>query len=353
VSSGLGESSGSSRQKQWHDQFRVSLRDDFLQLILLPTEQCNFRCVYCYEDFAIGRMAAETVTAVTRLIDRRIDGLSRLALTWFGGEPMLARDVIEEISSHVLARAAHLPGLTYAGDMTTNGYFLDAAAVDRLVALGVTHFQVSLDGPPEQHDRTRLRGDGRGTFARIWDNLVSVRDGDAPVDMMLRVHLTPANVGSMPAFLTRVRDVFLDDPRFKVYLKPIEHLGGPNDADLTVLSPQERRTVVADLNRILTRGKADPSTGLAVPPAICYAARPNSFVIRANGLIGKCTVALSDPANVIGQLRADGTVDIDNGRLRPWLRGWPSGDEAVLGCPANGIPSQPPLLQIRSAAARS
>src|SRR5688572_26691637 len=27
-----------------------------LQLILMPTEECNFRCVYCYESFARGTM---------------------------------------------------------------------------------------------------------------------------------------------------------------------------------------------------------------------------------------------------------------------------------------------------------
>lgn len=294
-------------------------------------------------------MSADTVVAVKRLIDRRIDGLSRLGLTWFGGEPMLARDIIDEISAHVQDRATQLPGLRYAGDMTTNGYFLDAAAVDHLVKLGVTHFQVSLDGPPEWHDTTRLRGDGRGTFARIWDNLISIRATAAPVEIMLRIHLTAANVVSMPAFLARVRDAFLDDPRFKVFLKPVEHLGGPNDADVSILSPEERGAVVADLNRVLTESESESDstdTRLAKPPSICYASRPNSLVIRANGLIGKCTVALSDPANVIGHLRNDGTIDVDNRRLRPWLRGWQSGDEAVLGCPANGIPPQQPLLQI-------
>jgi len=41
-----------------------SLRTDRLQLILLPTEQCNFRCTYCYEDFAIGRMSDAVVAGV-------------------------------------------------------------------------------------------------------------------------------------------------------------------------------------------------------------------------------------------------------------------------------------------------
>ena len=32
-----------------------------LELIVMPTEQCNFRCIYCYEDFRMGRMNSDTV----------------------------------------------------------------------------------------------------------------------------------------------------------------------------------------------------------------------------------------------------------------------------------------------------
>jgi len=34
----------------------ATLNPKSLELILYPTEQCNFRCTYCYEDFLIGRM---------------------------------------------------------------------------------------------------------------------------------------------------------------------------------------------------------------------------------------------------------------------------------------------------------
>lgn len=40
-------------------------------LILLPTEQCNFRCVYCYENFKIGRMQRSIVEAVKKLLENR------------------------------------------------------------------------------------------------------------------------------------------------------------------------------------------------------------------------------------------------------------------------------------------
>ena len=37
-------------------QLAAALSDRYLHLILFPTEQCNFRCTYCYEDFEAKQM---------------------------------------------------------------------------------------------------------------------------------------------------------------------------------------------------------------------------------------------------------------------------------------------------------
>jgi len=39
-----------------------------MSLILMPAEQCNFRCIYCYEDFTIGKMSKTTIEAIKQLI---------------------------------------------------------------------------------------------------------------------------------------------------------------------------------------------------------------------------------------------------------------------------------------------
>jgi uncharacterized protein len=66
---------------------------------LLPTEDCNFRCTYCYEDFAIGRMSRATIEAVKKLIESRVPKLRALTIGWFGGEPLIAKDIVMEISA--------------------------------------------------------------------------------------------------------------------------------------------------------------------------------------------------------------------------------------------------------------
>jgi uncharacterized protein len=313
------------------------VRNDRLHLILLPTERCNFRCTYCYEDFSIGRMSAETIQGIKRLIDSRLGSLESLCISWFGGEPLLARSVVEEVSEHAVRLAAERPDLVYEGDMTTNGFLLDTVAVERLARLGIGLFQISLDGPEPLHNGTRVRGNGKGSFREIWRNLLAIRDGSAPVSVLLRIHLTPANLPVMPDFLLQVRETFLHDGRFRVLLKPVERLGGPNDATMKIVPQETRAGILAHLESIVANGDGGAQR-LFSAPHVCYASRPNSLVIRADGRVGKCTVALSDPANTIGSLRPDGSLDIDNDRLRPWLRGWASRDWETIGCPYATFP---------------
>ncbi|MET9064538.1 radical SAM protein [Streptosporangium sandarakinum] len=323
----------------------TSIRNDALHLILLPTEKCNFRCTYCYEDFSIGRMNASTIQGVKRLIERRLDGLRFLNISWFGGEPLLARPVVEEISTHIIGALAERPDVEYMGDMTTNGYLLDTPAVTHLSSLGIRRYQISLDGPQQIHDQTRVQAGGAGSFYQVWSNLLAIRDGREPVDVLLRVHLTPANVPLMPEFLAEIRDTFLADARFSVILKPVERLGGSNDDAMDIIGEEEREDILAELQSVVLTG--GDGHRLQPVPDVCYASRPNSLMIRANGVVGKCTVALTDPANAIGKLRPDGTLEIDNILLRPWLRGWQSHDWTALSCPANGLPrDRPTLLQL-------
>ncbi|MBC8122626.1 MAG: radical SAM protein, partial [Gemmatimonadaceae bacterium] len=291
------------------------------QLILLPTEQCNFRCVYCYEDFAVGRMKQEVVQGVKALLDRRSLSLHYLNLSWFGGEPLLAKDIILDVAGHAteLARKSQF---NYSSNITTNGYHLDMTTATALVQVGVNSYQISLDGPPDVHNRTRRRADGSGTFERIWTNLMGLRASSLPVRIMLRVHFSADTCELLNPLVDALRDTFLDDPRFSVFFKGVEHLGGPNDAEIRVLSKAQQAAVIARLQARLRGGDSSPVNIHEIgDDYVCYAARPNSLMIRANGDVGKCTVILNDERNKVATLRPDGTLALVPGRLGPWVRG--------------------------------
>jgi uncharacterized protein len=79
---------------------------------------------------------------------------------------------------------------------------------------------------------------------------------------------------------------------------------------------------------------------VAGAPYICYAAKPNSLLIRSNGRIGKCTVAFDDQRNDIGQINPDGTITVDNEKLQPWIRGLGTLELLDVGCPIQKMSKQ-------------
>ncbi|WP_180226248.1 radical SAM protein [Bacillus toyonensis] len=306
-----------------------ALSDRIQELIIFPTEQCNFRCTYCYEDFSIGRMSDDVIKSIKNFIKNRSDNLDKLQLSWFGGEPLVAKDIVLEISKYAF-ELAEKNNFSLEGNITTNGYNLTPKTFTNLTDFNINHYQISLDGPKDIHDSTRLRADGKGTFDRIWQNLLNIKKTNKDVSVIIRIHLDTEKVKMIDPLIEDIQREFIKDSRFSVFLKPIEKLGGKNDEQLNVLSREQRNS---ELYRIKKKLYGENFSEIDSEPSICYASKPNSLIIRSDGKIGKCTVALDDPRNSIGRILSNGTVEINQNLLSPWLRGFENFDLNILGCP--------------------
>jgi len=280
-------------------------------------------------------MKRETINAVKELIRRRADDLDVLYLTWFGGEPLLALDIILEISTYASELTRQYPNLSHQGSMTTNAYRLDLPTFSALAKVGVLNYQISLDGPREIHNRTRVKADGGESFDAIWENLLAIRSTDFPAQIKLRLHFSADTVSQLDPLIEDIKREFHLDPRFSVIFKAIGRWGGPNDHKIQLLSEEGER---AAINRLRARLYGVEFASAEEETPICYASRPNSLVIRADGKIGKCTAALNDSRNVIGSLRPDGTLALNQNRIGPWLRGLRTLDSNILACPLVGLP---------------
>ncbi|MGO8930642.1 MAG: radical SAM protein [Limisphaerales bacterium] len=175
-----------SRLMYKHDQTSLTqLYDERLSdLILGVTEQCNLRCAYCVYSgthpenrqhnsksmsFETARKALEFFRNHSRLVDKVIIG-------FYGGEPLLNIRLVKECveyANHLFDRKL----VTY--NMTTNGTSLSADICDFLVSNDFK-LLVSLDGPPNLHDRYRRFVSGAGTFDTIMRNLTYL-EGLSPI----------------------------------------------------------------------------------------------------------------------------------------------------------------------------
>lgn len=304
-----------------------TLSPKYLELILFPTEKCNFRCTYCYEDFKLGRMSSDVIENIKSLISERLPLLTHLKLSWFGGEPLLAYDIVQDLTEYA-HRLCVSQGKTFFADMTTNGFLLDKDRLGWLVDHDVSTFQISLDGLGDDHNKTRKLGNGRGTFDRIWSHLEQASRTDIPFKFILRLHITRQNIHAVEQVHGEINRKFGNDRRFSVFLKAIEDLGGGEEARGAVPDPEGVRSLQQRFDALASHSVLLDET------YICYAARPNSFVIRSDGAVGKCTVALKSKTNDLGRLEAGGKLNIDVAKLRRWMSGYESLDQSELTCPA-------------------
>jgi uncharacterized protein len=308
-----------------------------LHLVLMPTEACQFRCTYCYEDFALGRMPPAVVRGLKTWLERRAPELELLQLSWFGGEPLLALDLLLDVQAHALELARRHPPLAVRANLTTNGHRLEVELFRRLLALAVTEYQITLDGPQEAHDRTRKLAGGGATFERIWTNLLALHALAESFSVLLRVHVHRGNLETLPVLLERCAAAWGSDPRFRLSFKALFHPGRSGFDAATLLAPEEQAEALGSLHaRAAALGLAErplPGSGAGAEEAICYASKANSFVVRSDGRLNKCSVALSSSENQVGRLNEDGTVAIDAVRMQHWMRGLFSGDAEERRCP--------------------
>lgn len=139
-----------------------------MHLTLHLTRACNLRCSYCYAPpksdagmtFDTGRDALRFGVKVT-------DG--SCGIVFFGGEPLLHKDLIRDLVAEARAMERKGEG-RFHFKLTTNGLLLDEAFLryameeDILVAM-------SLDGVRESHDRYRRLPDGSPSFDRLLPKL--------------------------------------------------------------------------------------------------------------------------------------------------------------------------------------
>ena len=165
-------------------------------LTICPTMNCNFDCPYCFETHRPGKMSPAVQDDVVNLARRMMQagGGKRLHVTWFGGEPLLAPDVIESLSERLIALAEEFHA-DYSAGIVTNGYLLSQKNIDMLERGRVNTCQVTIDGLEENNDVTRRLAGGGPTFGRITGNL---RNGKIPFSVNIRQNIQENNLDEVP-----------------------------------------------------------------------------------------------------------------------------------------------------------
>lgn len=142
-----------------------------MTLVLNLTNQCNLSCQYCYE-FGEDKVATPEgkpkfmdVETAKQSIDFLLESSGEretVHVTFFGGETLMNFPLLKQVVAYANESAA-AKGRSVDFSLTTNATLLTPQIVEFLSEnkIGVT---VSMDGPPELHDKLRVFSNGKGSY---------------------------------------------------------------------------------------------------------------------------------------------------------------------------------------------
>jgi uncharacterized protein len=138
-------------------------------IVLFITQECNLRCIYCYGDGGgYGSGGYMTKSTAFRSVDWLIEqseGKKKLAISFFGGEPLLNFTLMKEVVQYALKRG-NKSGKEIEFRLTTNATLLDDEKITFLKEHKIIPL-VSFDGPKKLQDSQRPFKHGKGSYDSV------------------------------------------------------------------------------------------------------------------------------------------------------------------------------------------
>lgn len=305
-----------------HQRAREST--EALDLVLAPSMACNLDCFYCFEaNRYAGLMSRDAQDHVVRLVHRYFDaGAKRLNVTWYGGEPLLARSVIEQLSKRLMLLCKRLHR-EYAAEIVTNATLLTRETAEWLAAWQVKRAQITLDGIPAQHDKRRVPKNRSPTFHRILEGIAAAA---SRMQVTIRINVCRDTAPHLEKLL-RILAARGMDLQASVYIAPLQIAGkgkAPADGTSDVSSFQTSKTRDRTLEVLDTREFAELENrfyelllkhGFSVSDRLpeprcttCVADKKHGWVIEANGDVQKCYWTAGVATEAVGRLTMDGIM---------------------------------------------
>lgn len=158
-----------------------------VQMTIVLTRTCNFKCIYCYNDSSCSEKIEMTTEDWEEVIEQaREIGIVKCTIT--GGEPLTHPGFFQ-----ILRKLEACGIITY---ICTNGSLIDDAAIEKFLEIGTKMVQISLDSPIEQiHDELTV---SKGTFSNIVNNIKKlVKAGIKVYVKAIMIPNTFKNVGEL------------------------------------------------------------------------------------------------------------------------------------------------------------
>ncbi|MBQ0166346.1 MAG: SPASM domain-containing protein [Treponema sp.] len=138
-----------------------------LTLTIAPTLACNFKCTYCYEGERAqgGNMDDNVIKGLVNFAKK--GEYKKVHIVWYGGEPLLAFDIIKKINDEFDKEGIELAPQS----AVTNGSLLTTDILQYAIDRKFSYMQITIDGDEVTHNAHRPMKNGENSYQTILHKL--------------------------------------------------------------------------------------------------------------------------------------------------------------------------------------
>lgn len=272
--------------------------NDSLSLVIAPTTGCNFACPYCFEgEKEDKRMSKEVINDLISFIQSSKD-IPKIDITWYGGEPLTAFDIMKEIVSRIKNECSQK---IISQSIVTNGYLFNDKVIEFMKEEKFTSIQITFDGTEEHHNMTRyLRGSGKPTYGRIMANVEKlISKMPESTKISLRININKDNDEDFAAMFKEIKQKY-SNHRVHVYPGFIRESNVDNSKmcfkSLSGESKYKFYQKVANTGLMVDFYPKRQHKG-------CMISCANSFIVGPEGELYKCWNDFNHPERIVGYLK--------------------------------------------------
>ncbi len=266
-------------------------------IVIVPTTACNFQCPYCFEkNKKTKRMSEDIQNKIVEYIENNKD-LEKINLTWYGGEPLLAFDIIKELYHRINGIEGKCIG---KHSIITNGLLISDEVIDFINYAHVNSMQVTIDGIKEHHDITRCTKSNKlPTFDKIMDNVDRLLQGCPDLKIKLRVNISRKNQNDFFQMFEYIDKRFNSD---RIYAYPGFIREDTPDACSLCYDSMSREMAFELYRDLREKGVNFNFIPKKVNSRGCMMHSLNSFIIGPEGELYKCWNDVGEETKMIGHI---------------------------------------------------
>lgn len=267
-----------------------------LKVVILPTTACNANCRYCIgENNQKQSMSVATAHKVAEYIAGASKDYNSIRLDWYGGEPLLKKDLITLICKELKER---VPDKKYSSVITSNLSLLEDRDFEETVKIwNIQKINITIDGTEKEHNYRKSYS--QKGFNGYLHTLKCIRTFlSHGIRVFCRFNIDRDNIDQLTNVVAAIKE-FSNDELFYFFVSPLRG----DDCHDEFFSVDEYESVFYRSGTALNELGIHNAVDSFVPKAMqgfCLAKNKNCFVIGPSGNLYRCNLDDLSDSNSVG-----------------------------------------------------